>query len=132
MGVEGPLDSPWGRLCLRIEQRIGIKVGAESTRASFGDARSLQALQFVAQLAVALLRRVEVGEPLGGVRRRGRFSQGDARIGDARRRENERRDMRRRDARPCRLLGIGDHRRSDGRFGFGDRVRIKAGPQIVG
>ena len=33
---------------------------------------------------------------------------------------------------PARLLGIGDHRRSHGRFGFGDRVRIKAGPKIVG
>ena len=40
--------------------------------------------------------------------------------------------MRRRDTRPGRLLGIGDHRRSDGRFGFGDRVRIKAGPEIAG
>ena len=39
--------------------------------------------------------------------------------------------MRRRDARPARLLGIGDQSRSDDRFGFGDRVRIKAGPEIA-
>ncbi len=131
MGAEGPLDPPWGPVRLRIEQRIGIEVGAESTRMSFGDAWSVEALEFVAQLAVAPLRRVEVGKPLGRVRRRGRFGQGDARIGDARRCENERRDMRRRDARPARLLGIGDHRRGDGRFGFGDRVRIKAGAEIA-
>ena len=114
-----------------IKQRIGIEIGAENTEAPFGDAWRLEALQFVAQRAVALLRRVEVGKPLGWIRRRGRFSQRQAGIGDAGRCEDERRDMRRRDARPGRLLGIGDHRRGDGRFGFRDRVRIKAGPKIA-
>ena len=33
---------------------------------------------------------------------------------------------------PLACCGIGDHRRSDGGFGFGDRVRIKAGPEIAG
>ena len=39
--------------------------------------------------------------------------------------------MRRRGRAIRRLLGIGDHRRSDGCFGFRDRVRIEAGPQIA-
>ena len=73
MGVEGSLDPPWGRIRLRIEQRIGIEVGAESMRMSFGDAWSVEALQFVTQLAVAPLRRVEIGKPLSRVRRHGCF-----------------------------------------------------------
>ena len=35
------------------------------------------------------------------------------------------------DARPGRLLGVGHHRRGDGRFGFGDRVRVKVGPEVA-
>ena len=58
---------------LKIKQRIGIKVGAENTGPSFGDAWILEALQFVTQLAVAPLWRVEVGKPPGGIRRRGCF-----------------------------------------------------------
>jgi hypothetical protein len=73
VGVEGALDSPWGRLCLRIEQRIRIELGAKSSLAPLCDAWSIEALQFVTQRAVALLRRVEVGKPPGWIRRRGCF-----------------------------------------------------------
>ena len=121
-------EAPLG---LQIKQRIGIEIGAENAEPSFGDAWILEALQFVAQRAVALLRRVEIGEPLGWIRRRGGFSQSDAGIGDAGRCEDERRDVRGRDARPARLFGIGDHRRGDGRFGFGDRVWVKVGTEIA-
>ena len=123
-----PLRSP---LFLKIQQWIGIKIGSESTRASFGDSRRLEALQFVAQLAVALLRRIEIGEPLSGIRRRGGLRQGNARINDAWRREDERRDMRGSNARPRRLFGVGHHCRGDGGLGFGERVRGKAGPKLA-
>ena len=95
VGVEGPFRSLRSPLVLKIKQRIGIEIGAENAGPSFGDAWILEALQFVTQRAVALLRRVEVGKPPGWIRRRGRFSQSDAGIDDARRREDERRDMRR-------------------------------------
>jgi len=36
--VEGPLRSLRSPLFLKIKQRIGIKVGAENTEPSFGDA----------------------------------------------------------------------------------------------
>ena len=58
---------------MKIKQRVGIKIGTENTQASSGDVRSFEALQFVTQRAVALLRRVEVGKPLGWIRRGGRF-----------------------------------------------------------
>ena len=132
VSVEGPFRSLRSPLFLKIEQRIGIKVSAKDMEAPFGDAWGLQALQFVAQRAVAPLRRIEIGKPSGWIRRGGRFSQGDAGVDDIWSREDERRDTGRHDARPARLRGIGDHRGSDGRFGFGNRVGIKAGPQIVG
>ena len=131
VSVEGPFRSLRSPLILKIKQRIGIKVGAENAEPSFGDVRILEALQFVTQRAVALLRRVEVGKPLGWIRRFGSLSQRDAGIGDAGRREDEGRDTGRRDARPRRLLGIDNHRRSHGCFRFGDRIRIKACRKIA-
>src|ERR1700733_8417053 len=100
--VEGPLRSLRSPLFLKIKQRIGIKVGAENTEPSFGDARSIEALEFVTQGAVALLRRVEVGKPPGWIPRPGGFSQSDAGVGDAGRCENEPRDVPGRHARPAR------------------------------
>ena len=84
VSVEGPFRSLRSPLFLKIKQRIGIKVGAENTEPSFGDAWILEALEFVTQRAVALLRRVEVGKPPGWIRRRGGFSQGNAGVDDAR------------------------------------------------
>src|SRR3984957_17496877 len=129
--VEGPLRSLRSPLFLKSKQRIGIKVGAQNTEPSFGDAWIFEALEFVTQRAIALLRRVEVGKPPGRIGRRGGFSERNAGIDNAGRREDERRNMRGQDARTGRLLGIGDHRRSPGRFPFGDRLRVKASPKIA-
>src|SRR6202035_4390521 len=117
--VEGPFRSLRSPFFLKIKQRIGIKVGSENTEPSFGDAWIFEALEFVTQRAIALLRRVEVGKPSGWIGRRGGFSERNARIDDAGGREDERRDMPWRDARSRSLLGVGDHRRSHGRFRFG-------------
>ena len=131
VSVESPFRSLRSPLFLKIKQRIGIKVGAENTEPSFGDAWILEALEFVTQRAVALLRRVEVGKPPGWIPRPGGFSQSDAGVGDAGRCENEPRDVRGRHARPARLRGIGDHGRSHGCFGFGNRICVKIGTKIA-
>ena len=131
VSVESPFRSLRSPVFLQIKQRIGIKVGAENTEPSFGDAWILEALEFVTQREVALLRRVEVGKPPGWIPCPGGFSQCDAGVGDAGRCENEPRDVRRRHARPARLRGVGDHGRSHGCFGFGNRICVKIGTKIA-
>ena len=83
------------------------------------------------QVPVAFLRRVEIGEPPGGIGRRRGLGEGRARIGQARRCEDERRNARWRDARSGRLLGIDHHGRGDRRLGIGERVRAEAGADLV-
>ena len=61
VSVEGPFRSLRKPLFLKIKQRIGVKVGVENTEPSFGDAWSVEALQFLAQFAVTPLWRVEIG-----------------------------------------------------------------------
>jgi hypothetical protein len=115
----------------KINHRIGIKVGAHDGRATSGAFWRLEALQFVTQRAVALLWRVKVGEPLSGIRRGGRLPERRVRIGEARGREDERRNPRGSNARPGRLFGVSHHRRGDGGFSFGERVRLEAGLQVA-
>ena len=68
---------------LRIEQRIGIEIGSESTRASFGDARQRsRRFNSSRSCAVALLRRIEIGEPPSRDPPPRPFRQGGARIDD--------------------------------------------------
>ena len=90
VSVESPFRSLRSPFFLKIKQRIGIKVGAENTEPSFRDAWILEALELVTQRDIALLRRVEVGEPLSWIACPGGFSQCDAGVDDAGRRENER------------------------------------------
>ena len=115
-----------GRPRLQVEKRIGIEIGGEDAPHSFGAFRSLEALQFVAKIAIALLRRIEIGEAPGGIGRGRRFGERRAGLGDARDEEYVRRNARRRDARSARLPRIDDDRRGDRRLGLGERVRGEA------
>ena len=122
-------------------RRPDERVVADSGRIRIGDGvevgrrralRFVRASQGLAQRLIALLGRIERGEPRAGIRRRRRLGQGLAGVGDLGRRRENPRDAPRGDARSARLLGVGDHGRRDGdlrrreRFGF-ERGRERRG-----
>ena len=127
----GGNDPPAGRSLRAPAALAGLRIGGLSSVRSGAARRRLgQPLQLFAQLAISLLRRVEIGEQPSRIRRRGGLGQRRAGFGDARRRPEHWPNARRRDARPGRLFGVGCHGRGDGRLSLRQGVRGEAGPNV--
>ena len=91
-----------------------------------------QPLQFLAKLAVSLLRRIEVRQPCAGIRGGGGLGERGAGIGDVRKDRDDPRNAGGRRPRSAGLFGVGDDGRGDRRLQPRERRCGEAGVDVPG